>query len=260
MGKDFMTPLSIYVLTFNSEQYLQAILQAVAGLADDLLVVDSGSKDRTVDIARECGARVVYRKFDDFRQQRDFAQQQCVHDHVFFLDSDEIPSPELVAHLQELKQSGFQHDAYAIQRDWIVMGRQVHALYPVGCPDFPVRIIEKNRVRLSEQAVHEDFVGYRSRGRIALPIKHQTFHSMAEINRKLELYTNLDASDLARMSTRKNFALRQWTSPVGAFFKWYVKSGNWKDGRVGLILGVYAARFAHRKYKKALRIRREARV
>jgi hypothetical protein len=114
-------------------------------------------------------------------------------------------------------------------------------------------------VGLSEQAVHEDFVGYRSRGRIALPIKHQTFHSMAEINRKLDLYTSLDASDLARMSTRKNFALRQWTSPIGAFFKWYVKSGNWKDGRVGLILGLYAARFAHQKYKKALQIRREVR-
>ncbi|WP_287879285.1 glycosyltransferase family 2 protein [Aquitalea sp.] len=253
-----MTPLSIYVLTFNSEQYLQAILHAVADLADDLLVVDSGSQDRTVEIAQQCGARVVYRKFDDFRQQRDFAQQQCRHDHVFFLDSDEIPSPELVAHIQQLKQKGFQHDAYAIQRDWIVMGKQVHALYPVGCPDYPVRIIEKNRVCLSEQAVHEDFVGYRSRGRIALPIKHQTFHSMAEINRKLDLYTNLDASDLARMHTRKNFALRQWTSPVGAFFKWYVKSGNWKDGRVGLILGLYAARFAHRKYKKALQLLRTA--
>jgi len=252
-----MTPLSIYVLTFNSEKYLSAILQAVAPLADDLLVVDSGSSDQTVAIATQCGARVLHRPFDDFRQQRDFAQQQCRHDHVFFLDSDEIPSPELVAHLLQLKQSGFQHDAYAIQRDWIVMGQQVHALYPVGCPDYPVRIIEKNRVRLSEQAVHEDFIGYRSRGRIDLPIKHQTFHSMDEINRKLELYTNLDASDLARMSSRKNFALRQWTSPIGAFFKWYVKSGNWKDGRVGLILGVYAARFAHHKYKKALQIRRE---
>jgi glycosyltransferase involved in cell wall biosynthesis len=138
-----MTPLSIYVLTFNSEKYLSAILQAVAPLADDLLVVDSGSSDQTVAIATQCGARVLYRPFDDFRQQRDFAQQQCRHDHVFFLDSDEIPSPELVAHLQQLKQSGFQHDAYAIQRDWIVMGQQVHALYPVGCPDYPVRIIEK---------------------------------------------------------------------------------------------------------------------
>jgi hypothetical protein len=143
MGPGRMTPLSIYVLTFNSEKYLSAILQAVAPLADDLLVVDSGSSDQTVAIATQCGARVLYRPFDDFRQQRDFAQQQCRHDHVFFLDSDEIPSPELVAHLQQLKQSGFQHDAYAIQRDWIVMGQQVHALYPVGCPDYPVRIIEK---------------------------------------------------------------------------------------------------------------------
>ena len=255
-----MTPLSIYILTFNSEKYLPSILSALAGLADDLLIVDSGSSDQTLSIAQHYGARVLYRKFDDFRQQRLFAQQQCQHDYVFFLDSDEVPSPELIAHIRQLKAEGFTHDAYAVQRDWIVMGRQVHALYPVGCPDFPVRIIEKNRVHLSEQAVHEDFIGYRSRGRIALPIKHQTFHSMAEINRKLELYTNLDASDLARMSSRKNFALRQWTSPIGAFFKWYVKSGNWKDGRVGLILGVYAARFAHQKYKKALRIRCEARA
>jgi glycosyltransferase involved in cell wall biosynthesis len=251
-----MTPLSIYVLTFNSEKYLSAILQAVAPLADDLLVVDSGSSDRTVAIATQCGARVLHRPFDDFRQQRAFAQQACLHDYVFFLDSDEIPSPELVAHIQQLKQNSFQHDAYAIQRDWIVMGQQVHALYPVGCPDYPVRIIEKNRVRLSQQAVHEDFVGFGSKERIDCPIKHQTFHSMEEINRKLALYTDLDARDLVAMAHRKNFALRQWTSPLGAFFKWYVKSGNWKDGRVGLILGLYAARFAHHKYHKALQLRR----
>lgn len=252
-----MTPLSIYVLTFNSEKYLSAILHAVSELADDLLVVDSGSADQTIAIAGQLGARVVHRPFDDFRQQRHFAQQQCRYDHVFFLDSDEIPSPALVEHIRQLKQTGFQHDAYAIQRDWIVMGRQVHALYPVGCPDYPVRIIDKTRVQLSAQAVHEDFVGDRSRGRIDLPIQHQTFHSMAEINRKLALYTSLDASDLARMSTRNKLALRQWTSPVGAFLKWYLRSGNWKDGRVGLILGLYAARFAHQKYKKARQLRGE---
>ena len=253
-----MTPLSIYVLTFNSERYLRAILSAVAGLTDDLLVVDSGSSDQTLAIAQESGARVVYRQFDDFRQQREFAQSECRHDYVFFLDSDEIPCDNLIRHIRQLQQEGFQHDAYAVQRDWIVMGKQVHAVYPVGCPDYPIRIIQKKRVGLSAQAVHEDFTGYRSCGRLNLPLKHQTFHSHTEIARKLAMYTSLDAQDLAEMPTRKYFVLRQWTSPVGAFFKWYLRSGNWKDGRVGLVLGIYAARFAHLKYKKALALRRVA--
>jgi len=249
-----VSPLSVYVLTHNSEKYLSQILAAVLGVADDLLVVDSGSQDRTVEIARANGARVLFRPFDDFRQQRLFAQQNCEHEFVFFLDSDEIPSAELLTAIRGMKQEGFQHDAYVIQRDWIVLGRQVHAMYPVGCPDYPIRIINKNRVTLSEQAVHEDFIGYRSRGCLNLPIQHHTFHSMEELQIKLQRYTDLDAFDIARFNNKKYLALRQWTSPLGAFLKWYIRSANWKDGWVGLQLGLYAARYTHLKYRKALQL------
>jgi glycosyltransferase involved in cell wall biosynthesis len=92
IGQGRMTPLSIYVLTFNSEKYLSAILQAVAPLADDLLVVDSGSSDQTVAIATQCGARVLYRRLMIFASSVILPSNNAGM-ITCFLDSDEIPSP-----------------------------------------------------------------------------------------------------------------------------------------------------------------------
>lgn len=247
-----MTPLSFYVLTYNSERYLEKILAAAKRVADDLLVVDSGSSDRTLAIAERHGARIVHRPFDNFRAQRLFANSQCRHRMVMFVDSDEIPSDALIDELNRLKQQGFTCDVYGVRREWIVMGKGVHALMPVSCPDYPVRLYKRDVVTFTAHTVHETVTGQRSDGRIEAPLIHHTFETKAEIARKLELYSDLAALDLR--GQRKSAAvlwLKKWLSPVGAFAKWYVRKGNIRDGRLGLTLALYAAAYTHRKYRKA---------
>lgn len=248
-----LTPLSIYVLTYNSERHLDRVLAAAARLADDLLVVDSGSNDATLAIAASHGARVVHRTFDNFRAQRLFAHSLCLHKTVMFFDSDEIASEALIGEVLALKVSGFACDAYAVRRDWIVMGRTVHALIPVGCPDWPIRIIHRDKIDFTSHSVHETPIGYESVGRIETPLIHHTFETKAELMNKLDLYSDLAAADL-RIKGKPRWLLwiKQWIAPIGAFGKWYVRSGNWRDGRVGLMLAIYAAKYAHRKYLKAL--------
>lgn len=248
-----MTPLSVYVLTFNSERHLTRVLEAVARIADDLLVVDSGSTDATYEIAYKYGARVVHRSFDNFRSQRLFAHSLCLHETIMFFDSDEIASESLIDEVMSLKKSGFTYDAYVVRRDWIVMGKVVHALFPVGCPDWPVRIIHRDRVDFTVHSVHESLIGYKSIGRIESSLVHHTFETKTELMRKLDLYTDLAAEDLKNTGRRKRaLKIRQYISPIGAFVKWYFRSGNWLDGRVGWILAIYAMKYTHHKYRKLL--------
>lgn len=170
-----------------------------------------------------------------------------------FFDSDEIASDALIDEVTALKVSGFSHEAYAVRRDWVVMGKVVHALMPVACPDYPIRICHRDKTDFTEHSVHETPIGYESVGRIESPLVHHTFESTSELVRKLDLYTDLAAADL--LDKRKWMGLlwiKQWTSPVGAFGKWYIRRGNWRDGRVGLKLALYAFTYAHRKYRKAL--------
>lgn len=248
-----MTPLSIYILTYNSERHLDQVLTAAKRVADDLLVVDSGSSDATLAIAAKHGARIAHRTFDNFRAQRLFANSLCLHQTVMFFDSDEIASNALIDEVIALKISGFSHDAYAVRRDWLVQGRVVRALMPVSCPDYPIRICHRDKTDFTEHSVHETPIGYESIGRIESPLVHHTFETNSELMRKLDLYTDLAATDLLdRGKWIGVLRLKQWFSPIGAFGKWYIRRGNWRDGRVGLRLALYAFAYTHRKYRKAL--------
>jgi glycosyltransferase involved in cell wall biosynthesis len=252
-----VTPLSVYVLTYNSERHLDKVLATAKRIADDLLVVDSGSDDATLAIAGRHGARIVHRTFDNFRAQRLFANRSCLHQHIMFFDSDEIASEALVDEVIALKVSGFCHDAYAVRRDWVVMGKRVHALMPVGCPDYPVRIYRRDKADFTEHSVHETPIGHDSAGRIESPVVHHTFETVPELMRKLDLYTDLAAIDLlARRRWIGLLWVKRWISPVGAFGKWYIRRGNWRDGRVGILLAFYAIKYTHRKYRKAILLTR----
>ncbi len=254
-----MTALSAYVLTFNSESHLAAILQKLEGTADELLIVDSGSTDRTLAIAREHGCRVVHRALTDFREQRNFAQAQCTNDMVLFVDSDELPSDGLVRAIAALKEQGFGKDAYEVRREWYVFGRKVRAVFPVTSPDFPIRILDRRRVSFDERSrrVHETPFGFSTLGRIDAALHHHTFGSAEELERKLGHYTDIAARDLQE-SGRRTSRLATLASPPAAFLKWYLVKGGWRDGALGLTLSAYAFRYTRLKYRKA-RLAREAR-
>jgi glycosyltransferase involved in cell wall biosynthesis len=248
-----LTPLSVYVLTHNSERHLEKVLSAAARAADDLLIVDSGSSDATLAIAAKHGARIAHRPFDNFRAQRQFANSLCLHETVMFFDSDEIASDALIDEVAALKDGGFAHDAYAVRREWVVMGRLVHALMPVSCPDYPIRIYRRDALQFSGHSVHETLTGHTSGGRIESPLVHHTFATKRELMHKLDFYTDLAAIDLLhRKESAVTLWSKGWISPVGAFLKWYFRKGNIRDGRVGLILAYYASAYTRRKYRKAL--------
>jgi glycosyltransferase involved in cell wall biosynthesis len=253
--------LSVYVLTYNCEKLLPQVLEPLGRLADDLLVVDSGSTDGTVDTAQSVGARVLTRKFDEFRAQRQYALDNCRFDWVLSLDSDEIPNEAFVSSIVRAKRSLLLESdgtvAFRVQRKWIVLGKEVHAFYPVRTPDYPERLFRKDVVNFKTSKstmIHEAPGGFTSFERLdGGCIMHYCGQTHEELNDRLERYTLLSAKEMKSRGKRYSL-LKQIFSPLANWFKFYIRKGGYKDGMVGWHLGVYAFNYTRLKYVKLKRI------
>jgi len=251
-----MEKLSAYILTKDSEGHLPEVLGCLSSVADEVVVVDSGSTDRTESIAGTfANARFVYQPFTNFKDQRNIAAENCRHEMVLFLDSDEIPDEKFLESVAALKQTGFPHDAYCAPRRWNVLGKDVHCIYPICSPDNPIRLFRKSKVDYNNSSfVHESPKGFHTVGEIDGCISHVTMVTREELRSKLDLYTDLAARDLLRKEKRVN-VYKMLFSPICAFFKWYFLKGGYKDGFTGLYLGMYAYRYTLDKYLKAIQLK-----
>jgi glycosyltransferase involved in cell wall biosynthesis len=252
-----MNKLSAYVLTFNSEKYLSEILTNLSAVADEILVVDSGSTDDTAKIAASFEkVRFITHPFSDFKSQRTFAVDSCNFDYVLFLDSDEIPDAQFIDELLKLKSSEFKADAYEAERNWNVLGKDIRVLYPITSPDFPIRLYNRQFVSFVDSSlVHETPSGYRTKERLMGSIRHITFPNRESLNKKLGFYTDIAARDLI-LKNKKISLLKALGSGISAFIKWYFIKKGFLDGLTGIYLGIYAFRYSYLKYIKALRLKR----
>jgi len=236
--------LSCYILTKNSERRLNQVLLSVVGVVDDLVVLDSGSSDRTIEIAKSFGARILHREFDNFSNQRNYGLSQCVHDWVFELDSDEVVSEPLQQKILALKKSGFEveggvPDAFGILREWFVLERKVNCFYPIRCPDQPLRIYQRKKVSYkTDRLVHESPVGHQTSWRVDEPLLHYSCDTVDQMYSKINQYTTLAAREMFQ-SRKKSGWFKIVAYPWLVWFKYYVVLGGWKDGPIGLIHGRY---------------------
>lgn len=249
--------LSAYVLTYNSERHIAGVLAALNKVADDLIVLDSGSTDATLEIAHEHGARVYRRKFDDFIQQREYANSLCKHDWILFVDSDEYVDDELAAEINTLKAGELEHtshDSWLIRREWYVLGKRVHGMYPVQCPDFRIRLYRKGAGYYDKTSpVHEKLIGFASTGKIKRgAIHHHTFESLEEFDRKLDRYLDLAVEAMIRRG-KKTGPVKAYVHAVAAYLKYLLVYQCWRDGKVGLINSKYAYKYTLAKYQRLLR-------
>lgn len=250
-----MTLISCYVLTYNSEKYLKKVLKPLAKISDDIVILDSGSKDKTKAIAEEFNCRFIYRAFDNFVDQRNFAAEQCKHDWILFVDSDEICDQKLIESLIKIKENDFiingkEQDALRFRRRWVLFGKEVHCFFPVSSPDYPFRAFRKSIVKFSGPKVHEKPEGYSTY--YDLPegnLYHYSGESVEYIFHKLNRYTTLAAQDMEARG-KKGSWFSTITHSLAAGIKWYVIKGGWKDGSVGILLGFYAFYYTFMKYLK----------
>lgn len=243
-----MPNLSVCLLTFNSIRTLERCLDAALAVADELVVVDSGSTDGSLECLQQRGITVHHRRYETHAIQMNHAVSLAQNDWVLCLDSDEFLDDETIANVRQLKTSLTDPTiAWRLTRHWHVLGQEVRAIYPVSSPDNPVRLFHRARVRFNDQPVDDKPEGFADTRIIPGHVLHDTFFSVHELMSKLNGYT----SRLVSHKPVKPSLMKAVLNPAFAFIKWYFRKGAYKDGPVGVVTAVYAAAYTFLKYFKA---------
>lgn len=239
-------PLSGVVITLNEADRIARCVASMRGLCEDVLVLDSGSTDGTVEIARALGARVEHRDWDGFARQKNAAIERARHPWVLLLDADEWLEPEAQARLRALFAGELeQADCWLLLRRTHFLG---HAMRAGSFAREPVHRLFRSHLRHGLVPVHEylDVAGARVR-RSDVVLEHDTARSEDEYWAKLQRYARLWAS--SRTARRRPPAWRGPASALTYLAKNLLLRGGLRDGTAGLRFHWLHARYAALKYR-----------
>ena len=239
--------ISAAIITFNEERNISRAIESLR-CCDEIVVVDSGSNDRTVELAVKLGARVIDSNWRGYAGQKNYASEQCQHDWILSLDADEALSEALEAELWQIKKSGPRFDAYTMPRLAQYLGRWI--LHSGWYPDRKVRLFDRKRAKWVGNYVHESVVVDGSVGHLNSNILHFTCNSLSEHLKTMDRYTTLAAEQLVAQQASVG-----WTQlaldPPWTFFATYVLKRGFLDGTEGLAIAYMAALYNFLKYAKA---------
>jgi glycosyltransferase involved in cell wall biosynthesis len=240
--------VSVVIITKNEEQKIAAALRSSAW-ADEIVVVDSGSSDRTCDIAKEHGARVIVREWPGFSEQKQFAVDSAKFDRVFSLDADEIFSDDLVEELKALKQrpDSDLSAGYFIPRLSYYLGKPIY--HGGWYPDKQLRFFDRKKGRWNGAIIHEAFKlnEGESSTDLSSDLLHFSVESLTHHNQMIgERYAPLAAQKMLDQGKRTSLP-RILGSGLFAFVRAYFLKAGFLDGFPGFCIAYFAAHHAFLK-------------
>ena len=241
-----MEPITVVILTLNEEAHIRECIRSARRLIPRVLVFDSFSSDRTVEIAREEGAEVRQRRFDTYPGQRNAALAAVSTPWVFFLDADERIPPELAAEVREVIEREDKVGWWVPRRN-IIVGRWIRG--GGWYPDYQLRLLRVGKARYDPQReVHEVVLLDGDAGYLTHPLVHYNYDTWAEFRATQAAYADYAVRVLRRqgVSTRP---YTPYTMPVREFWRRFVRLRGYRDGLHGLRLALYMAGYAHRVYR-----------
>ena len=244
--------LSVAVITLNEAHHLRRCLESTAW-ADELVVVDAESHDKTVQVAREFTDRVMVRPWAGFAAQKNFALDQCAGEWILSLDADEEAAPELRAEIMTTIAGAQAHDGYAVRRQNVFLDRWIRhgGLYP----DWQVRVFRRGRGRFEERAVHESVSVKGSLGRLAGHLVHRSYDGVSDFVERANRYSSLAAEQMIRDGRRVR-AEQLVLKPLGRFLSMYLVRRGFLDGRRGLLLASLYAYYVFMRSAKVWEVTR----
>jgi glycosyltransferase involved in cell wall biosynthesis len=241
-----MIPLSVCIITHNEEHNLPRALAAVRDLADEIVVVDAGSADRTQEIARQADARVFVRPFTNHSDQKNYAASLAAHEWIFLLDADEEPDATLRQSILEWKQSRPQFFVYEMaRRNWYLGAWIRHSRW---YPDYKERIYRRDQAAFHD-VIHSALRFAGRPGRLRGDLLHYSFRSFQEHEAKVERYSSALAQDLYDRG-RRSWRAAMWLASPWSWFHHYVLGAGFLDGHRGALIARMAARGTWLKFQK----------
>ena len=259
-----MPLLSVAIITLNEELNLGRTLESVRW-AEEIVVVDSGSTDRTVQIARSFGAHVIERPWSGFSAQKNFALTQCTGTWVLSLDADEELSPELQRQIRTLLATNPPLDAFMLKRRNLFLGRWIR--HGGFYPDAKLRLFRSSTAslappRFGDRAVHETITFQGATQTLDYDLVHHAYPTLATYLEHMNRYSTLGAGLLVGKGRSSRslpaFLAHVLVVPQLNFLRNYIVRLGFLDGREGLLLHLYQAVYTSWKYAKAWELSRGA--
>ena len=238
--------LSAFVITHDEERHLPACLESLRGLADEIVVLDDGSTDRTVEIARRAGARVEHRAFDDFGHQKQAALELARGEWVFSIDADERVTPALAQEIRRVIAEPAGTDGYWVRREIVYLGARLR--YGGAGSDWVLRLACRGRTRFELLPVHEHLLVDGPTRRLRGTLDHLKYDTLDEHVRTMNRYTAVIA-ERKRAGGRRFRSWHLLRIPWELFVRLVLKLGV-LDGRAGVVHAGMAAFYGFLKYAK----------
>ncbi len=235
--------ISAALITFNEEKNIQKCLRSLS-FADEIIVVDTGSSDKTVKIARALGAKIYKIHFKDFSNAKNFAISKTKFPWVISIDADEEVTPELKTELLKVVNEETGLAGYYIKRETLFLGKRIkHCGWN---KDYQLRLFKKNKGAFNGKPVHESIEVKGGTGRLKETLLHYSYPDSRTYFEKMNRYTTLQAEE-----KQKGFLLlRMLTTPFAKFFRMYFLKAGFLDGKQGFILCVYSGFSEFVKFSK----------
>lgn len=246
--------ISAFVIAFNEEHHIVDCLESLS-FCDEVIVIDSFSTDRTVEICEKMGAKVVLQKWQGYVQQKAFGLSLCTHPWVLNVDADERVSKELQAQIisvleRELEPSSAEKklsNGFYINRLVYHFGRwwRRGGWYP----EYRLRFFRKEKATWAGMDPHEKVIVEGSTERLSGDLYHLTYKDLDDQLRRLQNFAAIAAKEEFERG-RKATIKRLVGNPLARFFKFYILKSGWREGKAGLIVAVLEGYYTFMKYAK----------
>ncbi|MGB0952087.1 MAG: glycosyltransferase family 2 protein [Planctomycetota bacterium] len=248
-----LLPLSVVIIAQDERRNIVDCLRSAA-FVSERVVIDGGSKDETVQLCEEEGARVVYRKFDGFIPQREASIAAATQDWVLCLDADERVSPALEQEIRALFANGTPDcDGYELPRLAFHLGRWIRG--GGWYPDAKMRLFDRSKARNVGAEPHDRIVVDGAVRRLKGDLLHYPYRDLEHHLKKMDRYTETAARSMFARG-RRLATLRMWIMPPLGFLRSYLLRLGMRDGLVGLRLASLDARYEFLRYSKLRKLQK----
>lgn len=227
--------ISVLIIARNEEDVIEDAIKSVKDLADEVVVIDGGSTDKTTEIAEKLGARIVKNKFKNFSDQRNLAASVAKGDVLFYLDSDERATAHFINELKQRLAVEPEIAGYFVGRKTFYYGKDW------DFEDRVQRVFHKNKLKEWYGVVHETPKVDGKMENIFEPILHYTHRNLEQMVVKTNEWSEYEAELRLKAEHPKMTAWRFYRVIITAFFGSYFQSGGWKNGTAGIVEATYQA-------------------
>ncbi len=249
-----METVSATLITRNEQDNIEEALASLDWAAE-IVVVDCGSKDATLQICRKFTNRVFHREWTGFVDQKNFAVEQATHDWIFSLDADERLSPELKREIDGLRRNGFGPAGYRMPRVAFFMGRWIR--HGDWYPDYQLRLFDRRRGRWGGGRVHESVQTDGQPGLLRGELFHYTYRNLSDYLKRLEVYSGLAAEDY-RQRGKVSSGTKMIANPIATFLRAYFLKRGFLDGVPGLMVAAMGTASVFFKYARLYELQRKS--